>query len=86
MPTLTITPAQPSTGEPIVVDGAGFKPSAPITLTIREAGVVVKMTTGPAGAFKSDKVIDWAPSRVGIFTVVADDGTDTVSLSVQVWT
>jgi hypothetical protein len=86
MATLTVTPAQPSIGESVVIDGAGFVPNAPVTLTIDEGGVVVKMTASPTGTFKSDKVIDWRPSRVGIFTLKANDGTNTASLTLQVWT
>jgi hypothetical protein len=86
MATLSVTPGRPNVGDRIVVDGAGFKPSSPVTLSIDEGGVVVKVTTSAAGGFKSDKVIDWAPSRAGIFTLVASDGTDTAEYTLQVWT
>jgi hypothetical protein len=86
MAALTVTPERPGTGDNIHIHGTGFTPSAPLRLSVPEAGVVIKSVTSPTGTFESDDILDWSPGRIGIFTLVADDGTNTVTKEIQIWT
>ena len=85
MATLTITPARPKVGDTLVITGTGFTPATDVSLSVGEAGLTMFIKSGPSGDLKTDKAFLWTPTRVGIFSVRANDGVNRVDMSLQVW-
>jgi hypothetical protein len=60
MAAITVTPAQPLTGQVVSIVGSEFKPATVCTLQVEELGVEIEVTSDAAGYFGTTDVADHA--------------------------
>lgn len=70
-------------GRPVLITGAGWA-VADVTVTVDHGPLASIVLTPATGDITSDGVIVWAP-EVGTYELTADDGTDSISAVVKVW-
>lgn len=85
MASLSIQPERPKVGDTMLIEGSGFTPAAEVKFSVSEGGLTMLLKAGPSGDIKTDKVFIWTPSRVGVFSIKADDGTNVVEETIQIW-
>jgi len=70
-------------GRPVVITGAGWA-TDDVTVSI-DHGPLASVTLAPAtGAITSDGIVDWCP-EIGTYILTADDGSDSIEATLEVW-
>jgi hypothetical protein len=81
---ITVLPAQPETGTPVVVSGSGFNEAAVVTVAVPQIGLSSEIVADHSGAFGTDDIADHAYGTLtAASNVVADD---TVTLGAVTYT
>ena len=80
-----VVPTASRTNIPLAITGTGFQVSSPVTVSIPQENLVLRIETDIAGDFDLSSIWEWKPSKVGRLSVSADDGTDVETTDIVIY-
>lgn len=82
---ITVTPAQPMEGNPVIIDGTGFLPSTKVTVTIPQEGIEVDVNSNEAGEVNSSDLADLAVATLTLSGNAVAAETVTIGAVTYTW-
>jgi hypothetical protein len=80
-----VVAAASRTNMPLAVTGTEFQVSSPVVISIPQENIEVTVTSDENGDFDLSAIFDWKPRNTGRLTINADDGTDSLSADIMIY-